>query len=572
MERRIIINHDKLPINLSKFVHYFKKLYDGKMTWRIGIYVRLSKEDGNSVSASIENQIKRIARYLRDFEDFVIYDIYIDDGLTGTDFNREDYIRLQNDVKSKRINCVVFKDLTRYARNLADGIKELDTFVLEHKIRFISLRPEVDTFKNPRAISSAEVYEELQQAEAHARTTSLKVREIKELQREDGEPTGGFPPYGFIRSSNSKEWIIDEYASEIIKKIFKWYADGLSINNIAKKLNSLGILNPTAYKQSIGLKYKNPHAINNSGLWWPTTVSRILEDKNYIGYSVQGKSSSFDHKRHKQEPKPKEEYIEVANAHEKAVDEELFNLAINNKKQHARATKSGEKHIFSNLVCCANCKRSMARTNSGKNVYLVCRTYRTFGKEYCNERTSINYEQLEKIVLKSIQAQINLIDDLQEVIEKINQNKKVNNKSSRIDKLIKNNEQQIAKEINILDESYYDWKNGDISKEQYHRVKEEKEKKIEQLRETLYYLSEQERELKKGIDANNIFFTRFLKYKNIESLDRKLLLELIEKIYIYPNKEVEIKFKFQDEYLLILDYIEENTKNTKQKIKTKIKH
>ena len=135
MERRIIINHDKLPINLSKFVHYFKKLYDGKMTWRIGIYVRLSKEDGNSVSASIENQIKRIARYLRDFEDFVIYDIYIDDGLTGTDFNREDYIRLQNDVKSKRINCVVFKDLTRYARNLADGIKELDTFVLEHKIR-----------------------------------------------------------------------------------------------------------------------------------------------------------------------------------------------------------------------------------------------------------------------------------------------------------------------------------------------------------------------------------------------------------------------------------------------------
>lgn len=572
MERRIIINHDKLPINLSKFVDYFQKLYNGKMVWKIGIYVRLSKEDGKSVSASIENQIKRIARYLRDFDDFVVYDIYIDDGLTGTDFNREDYIRLQEDVKSQRINCVIFKDLTRYARNLADGIKELDTFVLEHKIRFISLRPDVDTYKNPRAISSAEVYEELQQAEAHARTTSLKVREIKELQREDGEPTGGFPPYGFIRSPNAKEWIVDEYASDIIRKIFKWYADGTSINNIAKKLNSLGVLNPTAYKQSIGLKYKNPHAVNNSGLWWPTTVSRILEDKNYIGYSVQGKSSSFDHKRHKQERKPKEEYIEVINAHDKAIDDSLFELANDYKKQYTRATKTGEKHKFANLVCCANCKRSMARTNSGKNVYLVCRTYRTLGKEYCIKRTSINYEQLEKTVLQSIQMQIKLVSDLQSVVEKVNQNKSVNNQSSRIDKLINNNEQQIAKETKILDESYYDWKNGDISKEQYYRVREEKEKKIEQLRETLYYLAEQEREIKKGIQVNNTYFTRFLKYKNIETLDRELLSELIEKIYIYPNKKIEVNFKFQDEFLLISDYVEENKKASKQKIKTKLNY
>lgn len=174
--------------NLNHYKHLFRHVAIGKPIWKLGIYVRLSKDDGSSVSLSIVNQIKKIARYLRDFEDFEIMDIYIDDGLTGTDFERNDYIRLQEDVSNKYVNCIIVKDLTRYARNIADGIKELDNYVLEQKIRFISVGiPEIDTYKDPTQISSSEVYQALQNAEDFARITSKKVRDIKEIKAEDGE-------------------------------------------------------------------------------------------------------------------------------------------------------------------------------------------------------------------------------------------------------------------------------------------------------------------------------------------------------------------------------------------------
>ena len=157
----------------------------GKPIWSVALYTRLSKEDmrhkENRNSLSIENQVKGHAIYLIDeLDDFVVYDIYIDDGLTGTDFKRSAYQRMRDDVEKKLVNCIIVLDLTRYARNLADGIKELDNFVLENKIRFISIRiPSFDTLKDPTAISSAEVYDALSKAEDYARTTSIKVRHQK---------------------------------------------------------------------------------------------------------------------------------------------------------------------------------------------------------------------------------------------------------------------------------------------------------------------------------------------------------------------------------------------------------
>lgn len=244
---------------------------DGIARWKIGIYVRLSKEDGKEVSQSIVYQIKRIARYLRNFEDFIVFDIYIDDGKTGTDFDRKDYKRMQNDVISGNVNCIIIKDLTRYARNIADGIKELDTFVLTHKIRFISLdRPKIDTLQDPTAISSPEVYDALQSAEKFASDTSKKVRETKEINREEGKKNGGFPVYGFLTNKDIDYWYIDEYASKIVYQMFVWSSKDMSDGKIAKELNSMGILNPAAYKRKkLGLKYYNPNVENNKGLWAP---------------------------------------------------------------------------------------------------------------------------------------------------------------------------------------------------------------------------------------------------------------------------------------------------------------
>ena len=562
-------NHDNLKPNLMAYNHLFEKISSGNRVWKIGLYVRLSKDDGNSVSLSVVNQIKKIARFLRTFDDFEIVDIYIDDGKTGTDFDRSDYIRLEDDIASKEVNCIIVKDLTRYSRNLADGIKVLDDFVLKHKIRFISLGiPEIDTHINPRAISSAEVYQALNAAEDHARTTSIKVRDIKAIKREDGEKNGGHPPYGYLPNPDGEHFIYDPVAGEIIKQMYAWSASGMSDMSIAQKLNSLGVLNPTAYKKSIGLKYQNSHSPNNSGLWWPTTVKRILEDKNNIGCSVQGKSSSFDHKRHRQIPNKKEEYVVVEDCHDKAVPDELFEKVAKIRSTRSRVTKNtGTVHIFANLVYCSSCTIAMKKTSAKGYSYLVCRTRKDAGKEFCTSR-SVSFRVLEDVVLKVIQSQIALVIDLQSIVEKINEEPAINKQSLRINQLLESGKQAFAKEEGILDASYYDWKNGDISKEQYQRIREVSEKKLEQIRVTLRTLAGEQQRAAKGVQTNNDYFERFLKYQNIEKLDRLILIELVDRIYINEDKSLKIDFNFNDQYLIIMDFIEQNNKKVDKTLNT----
>ena len=547
--------------NLRAYEHLFDRLSSGKPIWLVGVYVRLSKEDKNSVSLSIINQIKMIARSLRTFEDFKVVDIYIDDGKTGTDFDRSDYLRLEEDIFSKEVNCMIVKDLNRYARNIADGIKALDDFVLKHKIRFISLGiPEIDTYKDPTAISSAEVYAALNAAEDFARTTSKKVRAIKAIKREDGEKNGGFPPYGYLPNSDGVHWLYDPVAGEIIKQIFMWSAGGMSDRGIAEKLNVLGILNPMAYKKSIGLNFGHPKAEINSGLWWPSSVKRILEDKTNIGCSVQGKSSSFDHKRHKQIPIKKEDYIIVEDCHEKTVPDDLFNTVAQVRGTRSRVCKqTNTVHLFAALAYCANCKLAMKKTNAKGYEYLVCKTYQYAGEEYCSRKRSIRFSVLEDIVLRVIQTQISLVADLQAIVGEINERPEINRQSLRINQLLENCQRDFDKETRVLDASYYDWKNGDISKEQYYRVREEAEKKLEQMRATLLALSAEQQRAAQGVKANNEYFERFLKYQNVEALDRFMLIELIERIYINEDKSVKVEFNFSDQYLRILDFVQENT-------------
>ena len=564
-------NHNNLTPNLAQYAHLFRQLSSGKLIWKVGLYIRLSKEDGNSVSLSVVNQIKLIARFLRNLDDFEVYDIYIDDGKTGTDFNRSDYIRLNDDIANKVVNCMIVKDLTRYSRNIADGIKALDEFVLVHKIRFISLGiPEVDTLKDPTAISGPEVYNALKSAEDFAWATSKKVRDIKAIKREDGEKNGGFPPYGYLPNPDGEHWLYDPVAGEIKKQMYMWSAEGMSDREIAKKLNAKGIPNPTAYKKAIGLNYQHPHSATNTGLWRPASVKYILEDKNNIGCSVQGKSSSFDHKRHKQIPKPKDEYVIVPNRHERTVSDELFEQVAKVRGQRSRVTKkTGKVHIFANLAYCANCKFALKKTSAKDNAYLVCRTYKETGVEFCTSKRSISFKKLEEIVLKAIQMQILLVADLQAIVDKINQKPVVNKHSSRINQLLGNAQQGLTKEEQILDSSYYDWKSGDISKEQYQRIRKESEAKLYQLSATVKMLISEQQKMAQGIEANNTYFEKFLQYRNIESLDRLLLIDLIKRIYVHQDKSVHIEFNFDNQYLLIKDFIEQNESVLKKTLKKK---
>lgn len=549
-------------VNLKEYENLFSIMLKGEPIWKIAIYVRLSKDDGNSVSKSILFQIKMISRFIRDtLDDFEIVDIYIDDGLTGTDFDRYDYIRLHDDVESKEVNCIIVKDLTRYARNIADGIKELDSYVLEHKIRFISIDiPEIDTFKDPKAISSPEVYQALQDAENHARNTSVKIRRVQAIKREDGEKTGGFPPYGYLDNPDpdNKNFIIDPDAGETVKQIFLWSYSGLGSLAIAKRLNDMGIPNPTEYKRLKGLKYSNPHAKDNSGKWWSQTVSKMLKSKVYLGFMEQGKTTSFDHKRHKQETVPVEKHVFVSECHDNLIENEVFESVAEGRKNRTRITKSGEPHIFANLVCCGGCKRGLKKTNNKNSTpYLICRTYKALG-DFCETKASIRLDKLEQDILILIQTQINLIIDLQAIIDKVNQKQKTKNRSERLDKLYNTTQEKINSARAKLTESWNDWKDGYLSKEQYAIINADIEKAIAHLQATKQNVTDLQIKIQKGINTSDRYFDRFLKYRNVEKLDRLLLNELVKKIYINADKSIDIEFNYQDQYLLILDFIKEN--------------
>lgn len=275
--------------------------------WRIGLYIRLSREDENeNESESVINQEK----ILRDFVNkyfgpgtYEIIGIFADDGLTGTDTDRPEFKRLENCIVRKEVNCMIVKSLARAFRNLADQQKFLDEFVPLNGTRFICTgTPFIDTYAAPRSATELEVPIRGMFNEQFAATTSEDVRRTFKVKRENGEFIGPFAPYGYVKDPDDKSrLLIDECAAEVVKSIYHWFVDeGYSKRGIANRLNQMGEPNPTAYKKKKGLKYCSPNSDKNDGLWCSSTIATILQNEVYTGTMVQGRNRVISYKVHKQ--------------------------------------------------------------------------------------------------------------------------------------------------------------------------------------------------------------------------------------------------------------------------------
>lgn len=234
-----------------------------QIVWKIGKYIRLSREDGNIVSESVVNQDQILNDEIPSFfEDglYEVVDTYIDDGTSGTtDLERRDFQRMVQDMKCGRINCVIVKNLSRAFRNSANQGHFLEEFIPLYNTRFISLyQPRIDTFLDPEVVHSLEVSITGFMNEQYAYKTSADVRRTFRHKRENGEFIGAFAPYGYVKDPEDKNsLIIDEEAAQVVRDIFSWFiTEGLSKNGIAKRLNEYGILNPAAYKRSKGFHYE----------------------------------------------------------------------------------------------------------------------------------------------------------------------------------------------------------------------------------------------------------------------------------------------------------------------------
>lgn len=533
--------------------------------WHIAIYIRLSKEDGNDESMSIINQRKIILDYLENtFEgEFVIIDKYIDDGRTGTDYIRDDFLRMIADIEAGKVDCVICKTLSRMFRNYADQGYFLESHFPRFGVRFISLgEPAVDSFLHPEVITEGiELPINGVLNDRYAARTSADIRRTFDMKRRKGESIASFAPYGYAKDpANKNHLIIDKEAAEVVRNIFLWYIDGMSKSGIVRRLNELGIPNPSAYKHSKGLNFHNPH-LNGSSLWCASTINVMMTNEVYIGNMVQGKQKIISYKVHELVHVPEEEWYVVEGTHEPIIDKETFDKAQALKKHRTRtAPEKREVYLFSGLIRCGECDRALYRRTSKGHVYYFCRAHNLRGQE-SSSSLSIREDELQTAVLEAIQKQIELVEDLSKVVDQINQAPAVCTKSKRLNDLLKQREKELQKITNITDNLYVDWKNGDISRTEYHHMKEKYTAQMEQLEQSVANLHEEIRAIEDSISNEEDYFENFLKYKNIQKLDRGILVALVEQVSLYEDKTIRIDFKFQDQYRRIAEFIEINNQD-----------
>lgn len=539
-----------------------------KIVWRVAIYIRLSKDDGNDESYSVKNQRERLNDTLEqlmldeDGIEFVGY--YIDDGFTGVDSDRDDFQRLLTDIHNGKVNCVLVKDLSRLSRNDWECKYYLQMLFVKMNVRFISLElPKLDSFKRPEGVYELDVSFQSMYNENHCRETSIKVRGTLDKKREKGQFIGAFAPYGYLKDPEDyHHLVVNPETAPVVKDIFRWYMEGMSKSAITKELIRLGISSPYEYKRQHGMKCFNPQAVKKGGVvYWSTrTVDQILHNPTYIGDMVQGRHKVTSYKIHDIIPVDEADWFWVEGTHEAIIDADTFQKVQDLMSRNTRVSpKRNNLYLFSGFLRCADCGRGMVRNSAHGYTYYSCRTYRTLSKDLCTGGShNIKEDIIAEAALKAIQAQIALVENMAEVIKEINSAPTRISRTIFIDNLLKDKERELQKTAGISDSLYMDWKNGDITREEYHRMKARFQTEAEQLKQAIANLQEERKEYEKEVTTDDPYLTTFLKYKNIKELDRNIVVDLIDVIYIHADKGVEIHFKFQDQHKRLMEFIDNN--------------
>lgn len=358
--------------------------------WKVGLYIRLSKDDGHKESLSVQNQRKILMDYLEhDFQDpWVLIGEFIDDGRSGTDDSREEFQRLIAQVKAGRVNCVLCKTLSRAFRNYADQGYFLEELFPRCRTRFIALgSPRVDSYLDPEAVQlGLEIPINGILNDRYAAKTSADVRRTLDMKRRRGEFIGSFAPYGYAKDPGDKNRLVpDPEAAAVVQAIFEHCLAGESRGAIAAWLNSRGIPNPTAYKRRQGLRYARPGP-DTDGLWSQSTVARILKNPVYAGDLVQGRQRVVSYKVHQTVSVPPEDWYLVEGTHAPLISPECFRR-VQEQGTVRLAPGQTEPHLFAGLLRCADCGGSMTRRRAKATVYYHCATYRRKSKTACTKHT-----------------------------------------------------------------------------------------------------------------------------------------------------------------------------------------
>jgi len=525
--------------------------------FKTAIYVRLSKEDGDissdekSESNSISNQKDLIKSFLKDHKNISIVDEYIDDGFSGTSFNRPSFQRMLDDIRKGTVNCVIVKDLSRFGRDYIDAGKYIEKVFPELGVRFIAINDQYDSLSEHSKSNSLIIPFKNLINDAYARDISIKIRSHLEMKRKRGDFIGPFTPYGYRKSETEQNrLVIDDDAAEVIRMIYKLKMNGYSNYYIANKLNLLGILTPLEYKKSKGIRMKTSFSIKLKTGWCYITIQRILENEMYTGILVQGKRSTPNYKVKQTIYKEKENWVRVENAHEAIVSTSEFQTIQRILKMDTRTSPNKNSlYLFSGIVECADCGGSMIRkivpAGCKKYAYLICSNYKN--KKGCSSH-QVSEKILEQVVLEIVKAYILKMTHMKEVLENINDSRLSTRMKMRYEKLIADKRKEIDKYDKLKISLYEDLADNLITKDEYKYLKTEFKNRIEVIEDEIIEIKKVTSTDVEMDESKMVWLKELKQYSNINKLNRTILIQLVDKITIHNHHRIEIQFRNQDYY------------------------
>ena len=511
--------------------------------YKVGMYIRLSQEDRDkkyeSESESIINQRNLILKYLEE-NNFVLIDEYVDDGFTGTNFDRPGFKKLIEDVESGRINCVITKDLSRLGRDYIQCGYYVEEYFPGKKVRYISILDQVDTF-NESANNDIAPFKALFN-DMTSKDTSKKIRSILRYKKQQGKFIGSAPCYGYIRNPSDKGQLIpDPITAPIVKNIFYWYSVGIGLSEICTKLNEEKAPTPSGYKN-----INNPRWNSGSKEWTISSINKVLKNRMYTGDMVQNIQAKLSYKSQKKIALDKNLWIIVENTHEPLVDKETYFSIMSKPKRLRKTYTERPKRLLENLLFCKECGNTLTITyRKSKNYWTVnCNKYSRDPKRHLCTPHFFPYDFLEEQILKRVKVTLKKylseidLNNLSEEVLRLSFYQ-TNNEEEQ-EKLLK----QIKDYENRIDILYEDKVNGIVSNDSYLRMQNELESKIKNIKKDLERLEYKEiakESFKKQIPG---YHEKIKALVNADEPSRELLIALIEKIEIDKEKNIEIKYRF----------------------------
>ena len=522
---------------------------EGSETYKVGIYLRLSREDElKGESGSISNQRDIIHKYIRE-NNLLYIDEYTDDGVSGTQFDREGWNKLIEDIESKRINMVITKDLSRFGRNEGQQLRYLDYFY-DKGVRYVAILDNVDTADEYNT-SNEMIPLQCFFNEKHVRDTSKKMKASVYNKRSQGNFLGKTPPFGYKKDPNNKyKLIIDEEASLIVKRIFNLFISGKGICEISRILTDEKVPIPSEYKGITAGQKSTAY-----GIWNNRTISDMLTLPTYAGDLTQGRSKKPSYKSKKRVRVKRENWIICENKCPAIIDKETFNLAQDIYKRNKNQGKNTQNILLKGFVYCKECGHTIGfrlqkvKTKTKGEVtrcYGNC-NYWSKHKKYdlCTPHNTKYYE-LEDLILKEIKKMCKKYlktNDLKNVLANSDKTKQILTElEMRLKKLETEVEFSSKKKENLYNDKLEGIIDLDMYKRMCNRITEEtiiKQNEIKEIKTKIY-------NLKNNITDNNKKYDKIIKeYLSMKKPSVQLLSSIINKIVIDEDKNIEIYYKFK---------------------------